>query len=273
MIRFDDLDAFARGGPDQRRRAGIAGNARNALAFRLKRLRDKGAALGVSWQNVRAKEGGPAIRKAGGPNARFGPRESLQWLEYGLDAFPRWAWADAMASLRHRGHYDSEHCEETYRGIVLRTNRGTLIPGVMHGSESRSKGWQSVCGNDLAVIVSTDSPYDADDSVACARRADQMAERLAESEREYQEAASAAIESNDLAQAIKDARAETLEGLAELRRARRIAGGNAENFPHICETMKRTARGACRLISKNRKRISELRERYADSQGYQDSIA
>lgn len=255
---------------DRMTREARSGFAQSQMRDKLTRLRAKAEALSVSWQNVRARE--TTQRIGAGLNAPFGPGDSLQWSEAGLDCF-RWAFADSFVERMGKGWYDSEHCEEVYRGAVLRTTRGTLIPAVLHGSDSRKHGWQNTCGNRLAVMIAARESYDADDSVACARRADQLAERLAESEREYQQAADAALKAQELASEIQESRRETLEGLAELRRARRVAGANAENFPHICETMKRQARAACLLISRNRKKIARLREDFGSSQGFRDHYA
>lgn len=270
MIRFTDLDAI-KAPPEARERARQSGNARNSLLFRMKRLRDKADALGVSWQNIRARESSHNV--GAGLNAPFGPGNALQWSEGGLDCF-RWAFADKFDSRMAKGWFDSEYQEEVYRGAVLRTNRGTLIPAVLHGSESRKHGWQSACGNERAVMIAARESFDADDSVACARRADQLAERLAESEREYQEAASKAGEFEELRESIKSTRREALDSFAEMRRARRALRKHEsqEAFPAICATLRANAREAQRTISRARKRMESIRADYGNARGFTDNV-
>lgn len=252
---------------DKRRRDHISGNAQNFMRDKLTRYR---AQKPDSWRELARENARRKYRRGpGGPNGKFGPRQNRQWLEYGLDAF-RHEWADKCEGVRidHKGYYDSEYCEEVYRGVVLKTTRGTFIAGACHGSESRSKGWANLCGNDSAVII--DSGYFHDCERDAALAADGLAERIAEEEREYQEKANAGIKAADLAQEVRDMRAETLASLAELRQARKALARDAAAFPHLCEQLRRQARKALRDISRKRKEIAALVDTYGAESAFRE---
>lgn len=86
----------------------------------------------------------------------------------------RWQWCDEVAtSIGHRGWFTDEYGDsDKIRGIVMRlpNNRG-FIPGWSMGD-----GMASECEYDVY-----------DDEIECAYRADKLAERVAEDEREYRE--------------------------------------------------------------------------------------
>lgn len=251
---------------DKRRRDHISKHARNALIDRLARYKAKA----YDWRDLARKAAAAKYRRpVPGPNGLFGPRKNRQWLENGLAAF-RWEFADKVEglTLRHTGYYDSEFCEEVYRGVVLKTNRGTFISGAVHGSESRKSGWQSACGNDSAVII--DSGYFHDSEVDAARGADGLAERMAEEEREYQTHANAGIQAAELQAEIAETRADTLASLAELRQARKALARDSAAFPHLCEQLRRDMRAAVRGITSKRKKIAELVRSHGSESAFRD---
>jgi len=253
---------------DKRRREYQSGNAQNYMRDKLKRLR---AQSPDGWRDLARKAAADKYRRPiGGPNAKFGKRQNLQWLEYGLDAF-RHEWADKCEGVRidHTGWFDSEYQEETYRGIVLATTRGTFLAGMCHGAESRKRGgWQSVCGNDSAVIVETGYSYST--QAEAARAADHIAEHMAEAEREYNAQANAGIQASELRAEINETRAETLASLAELRQARKALARDSAAFPHLCEQLRRDARAAVRDIKRKRAKIAELVESFGDSAAFRE---
>lgn len=257
---------------ERTRRARNSQSAQAQLKRRLQVFKDKGVVFGKDWRTIRPLAYTPHV---GGPNALFGRRKNLQWLESGFDQF-RWNWADKVAtSIRHTGWFDSEYQDETYRGVVLRTTRGTLIPAIAHGSESRSgKLWRSACGNESALIIVRGAEFTADDSVACARAADGYAESMAEDEREYSDASSKAAEYEELRESIKSTRRETLESFAEMRRARGLLRKHdaQEAFPALCETLRANARAAARTIRQARKRMASIRDDYGNRQGFKDNV-
>lgn len=86
----------------------------------------------------------------------------------------RWAWADAVDGARvdHKGWFTNDHHDgDTIRGLIFRLPR----------SRGFLAGWSM--GESMASSVDCDV-YETE--IEAARAADDMAERAAESEREYQ---------------------------------------------------------------------------------------
>lgn len=127
----------------------------------------------------------------------------FRWVEH--VTFLGWRRAgyadDIRSSMRHRGWFADTHQHEVYRGIVYR------LPGVRFVF-----GYADPVNSDCALIANA-TTQDIDDA---ARRADQIAERFAERDRDYDEAwhaVSNAIESRRSARAIVS---DTLANLREL---------------------------------------------------------
>lgn len=88
-----------------------------------------------------------------------------------------------------------------------------------------------------------------------ARAADQMAERAAEEERDYQTAGAAGSRWADLKAEEEEARAEALAILKERRAAR---GLDPSGFPALCGALRGQVAALCRQIAKSRKARAEL---------------
>lgn len=90
-----------------------------------------------------------------------------------------------------------------------------------------------------------------------ARAADQLAEKAAESEREYQTAWWAGSRWADLKAEEEEARAEALAILKERRKAR---GLDPSGFPALCAALRGQVAALCRQIAKSRKARAKLAE-------------
>ena len=158
-------------------------------------------------------------------------------------------YADELVKLRHTGWFtDSHGQDETVRGVVyqMTTRNGELrfVPG--YGDP-----W-----NDVAACVSFDEIFtesysdqmdceDYKDSQAvrdCAYRADGIAEKMAESERDYQEAWQAGSEYAYKVEEIQSLREKVWSLLREIKAFRLVRNG--DSMPAICNTL-RTAIGGC----------------------------
>lgn len=87
----------------------------------------------------------------------------------------RWDWVDQFPEgprVSHRGWYTSDGCDETVRGLVFRLPRGRGLLA----------GWAR--GEGMIGAVETDTIWGADDVNGACFRADQLAEEVAEVERE-----------------------------------------------------------------------------------------
>lgn len=94
-----------------------------------------------------------------------------------------------------------------------------------------------------------------------ARAADQLAERAAEQEQDYQTAWAAGARFADLKAEEEEARAEALAILKERRKAR---GLDPSGFPALCAALRGQVAALCRQIAKSRKARAKLAEGQAE---------
>lgn len=170
-----------------------------------------------------------------------------------LSGLREYKFADEVLGLRHEGWYYDSCCGSTYRGQVWR------LPA-RDGVERFLAGYVDADG-DRAII----EPEAFDDERDAARRADHMAERDAEEEREHDERWAEANNANDDREAareeLKAARAEARRMVAALREQR--AQGSI--VPALCDVLRakvaecrETMREALETIAKHSDRIEEL---------------
>lgn len=103
----------------------------------------------------------------------------------------RWTWADGIsgAGIRRKGWFCDDFGGETIRGIVVRLTHGRMLAG-----------WSM--GEGMASSIECDEVFT--DEIEAARRADGLAESVAEKEREYQTRWRAAQELSDAAQEAQE---------------------------------------------------------------------
>lgn len=167
-------------------------------------------------------------------------------------------WADELGACDHTGWYDSpEGDRETYRGAVYQlpsrgNKRALFVAGYRHGSVNQKRHWVDACGSDTypAVIEfrtladayegdGLDSSYHKDSgAVDAARRADRLAEIVAETEREYQEAWSLGALYADLDQQAKDERKHALALAKEFRLANRELAKHPLTLEATCKHLR-----------------------------------
>ncbi|WP_051383439.1 hypothetical protein [Bradyrhizobium sp. WSM3983] len=160
-------------------------------------------------------------------NAPFRVRsfENVRWIENPRAAGLRFVgYSDKIASLRHKGWFTDEHQDETVRGVVFqlagKDGKPQFVPGYDNSinGAADSNGPCAVCFEEI--FEGDPESYaivDHDGAIESARRADQLAEWVADDEREYREANSAGIRYTELGDDISKARQQALALLAERR--------------------------------------------------------
>jgi hypothetical protein len=219
--------------------------------------------------------------------AKDWPGDNYAWIENTESAGLRFvSYADEICqSIRHKGWYTDEFQDEVLRGAVwqLPARRGVAryIAGY---ADPCNKGAAYV---DLDIVSETDKPiptrlrsshhtvFDKMDGnelakEQAARNADSLTERIAEREREYNEAWQAGSQWSDLGDEIAKEREFTLALLVESRPERHAKRETAT--PHICEAIRATVRCAVAHIAEMRKERAELFDTYGDHDGFADHL-
>ena len=200
---------------------------------------------------------------------KFAPRHSLA---YGpaFSAFGerhmRWIERPDFAGLRHvadcdTGWYLDEDGLDIVHGVVYQ------LPG--KGGKPRYVAGYSDPFNDGPVCLSFDDI--AEDERTAMRWADGIAERMAEEEREYQVASSAAMRFNALADEIATARRECLAIFAEVRQIE--TRQTLCKMPHVMSAIRERIKGHVRTIREARRERENLRDTFGYHPGWQDAIA
>lgn len=118
-------------------------------------------------------------------------------------------WADQLMTLRHTGWYADTHNEETFRGAIFR------LPAE-RGQERFVAGYgESMTGGfvlDLSEVWN-------DDLIGAAREADRLAEGAAEDAREYEAREAAERRIEEIAEELKQVRANILALCGSIREA------------------------------------------------------
>jgi hypothetical protein len=176
----------------------------------------------------------------------------------------RWTWADKVdgSGIDHTGWHTIEGGgTEDMRGIVMRLPRGRGFLA----------GWS--LGEGMSFSMSRRIYAD---EVAAARAADQMAERDAEKEREYQEALSAGTEAAEKDQEARDIRSDILQALRDLRTARaelRDAGlATSDVMMRLCAKARREVVGMLRELKQARKERDALRREWRGNEAFAEGF-
>ena len=161
---------------------------------------------------------------------------------YGAGAVRNIRDAHALARLNHTGWYDNPH-GESFRdgsGLIMgvvgqlraRDGRAVFVPGWRMGDDCQGGAQFDMRA---AVVAEGREESDAESAAEdCARRADSMAETVAEAEREYKTAWGAGSAWADAGERLAAIRAEVREILAERREAARTGPG----WPALCKAIR-----------------------------------
>lgn len=194
------------------------------------------------------------------PNERGG-----RWIESPSEAGLRFVgFSDELCRLDYTGWHDMPDGDgEVYRGAVYqlpaRHGRPVYVEGVRHGSGGRrGSGWRDACGSRTApAIVYLSERHIGDDSEGeeakrdAAHGADQEAETLAESARDYQEAWQAG---RDLAERLEEAEA---DAKAARDLARSIAGESGKAAAIVWQQVRQRLKAAGRQKREAREAIAD----------------
>ncbi|MGE0211829.1 MAG: hypothetical protein AB7S41_09060, partial [Parvibaculaceae bacterium] len=180
-------------------------------------------------------------------NANYG----LRLVDYADRILPR--------SIEHTGWYteDDGLNDETLRGIVYQ------LPTRKH-RERFAYGYADP-NNDGAAFLSFD-PCDSKEDAA--RWADQLAERVAESERDYNRAWQAGRKYEDLGDTIEKLRADARALVREMKAARlaKLTG-----WPRICAALQSTLQDLRDQSRKAFERREQLLSDYGHEAGFEDA--
>jgi len=222
------------------------------------RLRNLCAAPGPDygagfWQG----EGGPRHMAAGDKGGQF-------FALYDGGTVRNIRDAHALARLGHTGYYDNPHGESFRDGSGLivgvvgqlrgRDGRAVFVPGWRLGDDCQGGAQFDMRA---AVVAEGREESDAEEAAEdCARRADSMAETVAEAEREYKTAWGAGSAWADAGERLAAIRAEVLAAL----RQNRLHAATAEEMPRthaiFCEAIRGKLAARAELMAE-RARLAE----------------
>ncbi len=164
--------------------------------------------------------------------------DGLRWVENVSKSGWRYiGFADEITRLGHKAWFTSDDCDESLRGIVYQ------LPTRKDGIMVFAIGYKDPNNEDCARLVVT---TDCDDKEDAAREADGIAERDAESEREYNEAYRLGQAYTGQSEIIANERETRRKLKRELRTLRSV---QLPNVPTVCGTI-RAAIDRSRLASK-----------------------
>lgn len=159
----------------------------------------------------------------------------------------RWSWCDEVEGIGrridHKGWFCDDFQDQTIRGIVFRLPRGR---GFLAGW---SMGGHMASTLDYNVI---------EDEVDAARRANDMAERAAEDEREYQTKENARMQADELRDTIRSLRTERRSLIREMKQARRYCSDTDLHLPHVRNALQRRVADLRRDSAEAFERLTEL---------------
>jgi hypothetical protein len=165
--------------------------------------------------------------------------------------------ADKVAprSVKHTGWYCSDDNEtgETARGAVWQLPARNGLPRFVAGIFDPI--------NEGAALLIVDTV--ADDEIAAAHRADQLAERFAEREREYQRVSSARFRYDELTDDITARRKECLALIRELKPRLRSFG------PALCKALRYAVASQLRAIGKARQERADIVHAFASHDAWE----
>lgn len=164
-------------------------------------------------------------------------------------------------SIQHQGWYSDAFQDETYRGAVFqlpaRDGRERFLAAYAQGD-----GWIIDPSQVFSETTRTDTQTDVcdlDSALEAARSADQMAEREAAKEREYQEAWQAGARWNELGDEIKAARRGALTILRE--RKRLAAADLPASRDAVCDHVRRLIEHIAEMRDERRKLTQDFKWR------------
>lgn len=153
----------------------------------------------------------------------------MRWIENVSKGWRFVGYADELSrSIQHTGWFtDSDGCSETMRGVVYR------LPS-RKGKSVYAVGYADPYNDDCALLTVDTS---LDDESEAAYRADRIAERCAETEREYQDAWQLGREYAEASETISTERQTRRKLIAELRKLQRLDVHAQLDTPTICKTL------------------------------------
>jgi hypothetical protein len=217
-------------------------NAVNAL----KRARDDVAADKARYSAATGY--GPAYEARGSKQYRWIEKPSACGLRFV-------GYASDIVRLDHTGWYVDNDQNETVKGVVFqlpgRDGKPLFVAGYEDWNNGRADSDGPVTLDFGNVSLTHDGARDA------ARRADQIAQWIAEDEREYQAAWQAGNRFAELGSDIADSR-NAIKALLAERRAAKAA--KLLTYPTICDTIRRAVENALGDIATARAEREKLRE-------------
>jgi hypothetical protein len=212
---------------------------------------------------------------SGQPFAAFGERH-MRWIESPRAAGLRFAgYCDQLASIGHTGWFlDDEFQDETVRVDFYRMPAHDGHARYVAGHDNPDNGSPEKDGpvclsfDEMFEGDKRDSSWDGDSgAVEAARRADDIARRMTESEREYRRVSNAGLRYRDLGEEIADTRRKTLELIREIKaRKATLCDG-----PAIVAALRADIADAIKSIRKARKAQKTLFDDYGREEGFADA--
>ncbi|OQM74934.1 hypothetical protein [Manganibacter manganicus] len=198
---------------------------------------------------------GPAYKERGSKHMRWIEKPSTCGLRFV-------GYADKIAGLNHSGYYVDNDQNEIVRGVVFqmpgRNGHARFIAGYedWNNGKADSDGPVSL---DFGEVISEFVGSYGDDNAGtrdAARAADQIAEWVAESERNYHAAWQAGNRFAELGEEIAETKTAILDLIPEIRKA----GAMLDTFPHAHKILHQTLCSRLADIRKARKERRALSE-------------
>ncbi|RWE37433.1 hypothetical protein [Mesorhizobium sp.] len=181
--------------------------------------------------------------------------KAMRWIENPSACGLRFVgYAHDLARLNHTGWFVDNDQNETIKGVVFQLSARDGKPLFVSGYEDANGNGYSLDFDDIETGASGEDCDDAKRDAA--RYADQIAEWIAEDEREYSAAWQAGSRFAELGDEIKADRKLALELLAE----RRAARDDGKAFPAICATIRQRVESILETIGEARAERRKLSE-------------
>lgn len=243
-------------------------------SYRYWRKMGKPAHWAINIARVEAQNKKMRYKSIDGWNARFEAHgeDHMRWIEKPDDCGLRFVgYADELNSfIKHTGWYtDDDGFYETVRGVVYQLPARDGKPQYVAGYDDANNPGSACLSFDI-----TEGERDENCGYGCneqgkrdaASHADQIAERCAENQREYNRAWRAGSDYHELSDEISTIRKSTLKLIAEIKAARQ----SRNKSPMICETLATAIKDNLKTIRKNRDKCAELFSDYGNEPGFNE---
>lgn len=206
-----------------------------------------------------------------GPAFTMRGAKAMRWIEKPSACGLRFVgYAGKLARLNHDGWYIDNDQSETVQGVVFqlpgRKGKALFVSGYDNPWNGKADSNGPVCLDfddvEIGDNEESDNPANMAAAIDAAGYADQLAEWMAEDEREYRAASSAGARYAELGEDIGQRRAEVKASIDQFKRARKVMTGRGESgvYDRLCSIIRGDVANELREIAKARAERAKLME-------------